>query len=131
MELTERTLQEGEPTVSRVAELRERGVRLFVDDFGSGFSSLSSLHRFQLDSLKIDQSLFVGGSPKGEAPDLVRTIVALAREMGKPVVAEGVETAEQLAFLRELGCAAAQGFYFSPPLDGDAARELLLRSPVN
>jgi diguanylate cyclase (GGDEF)-like protein/PAS domain S-box-containing protein len=131
VELTERTLQEGEPTVSRVAELRERGVRLYVDDFGSGFSSLSSLHRFQLDSLKIDQSLFVGGSPKGEAPDLVRTIVALAREMGKPVVAEGVETAEQVAFLRELGCSAAQGFYFSPPLDGDAARELLSRRPAH
>jgi EAL domain-containing protein (putative c-di-GMP-specific phosphodiesterase class I) len=131
VELTERTLQEGEPTVSRVAELREKGVRLYVDDFGSGFSSLSSLHRFQLDSLKIDQSLFVGGSPKGEAPDLVRTIVALAREMGKPVVAEGVETAEQVAFLRELGCAAAQGFYFSPPLDSDAARELLSRQPIH
>ncbi|HET6411397.1 MAG TPA: EAL domain-containing protein [Anaeromyxobacter sp.] len=130
VELTERTLQEGEPTASRVAELRERGVRLYVDDFGSGYSSLSSLHRFQLDSLKIDQSLFMGGSPKGEAPDLVRTIVALAREMGKPVVAEGVETAEQLSFLRELGCAAAQGFYFSPPLDGEAARALLSRAPV-
>ncbi|HVO21051.1 MAG TPA: EAL domain-containing protein [Anaeromyxobacter sp.] len=131
VELTERTLQEGEPTVSRVAELRERGVRLYVDDFGSGYSSLSSLHRFQLDSLKIDQALFVGGSPRGEAPDLVRTIVALAREMGKPVVAEGVETAEQVAFLRELGCSAAQGFYFSPPLDGDAARALLARTPVH
>jgi diguanylate cyclase (GGDEF)-like protein/PAS domain S-box-containing protein len=130
VELTERTLQEGEPTISRVAELRERGVRLYVDDFGSGYSSLSSLHRFQLDSLKIDQSLFVGGSPKGEAPDLVRTILAMAREMGKPVVAEGVETAEQLAFLRELGCPEAQGFFFSPPLDGDAARALLSRPPV-
>jgi diguanylate cyclase (GGDEF)-like protein/PAS domain S-box-containing protein len=130
VELTERTLQEGEPTISRVAELRERGVRLYVDDFGSGFSSLSSLHRFQLDSLKIDQSLFVGGSPRGQAPDLVRTIVALAREMGKPVVAEGVETAEQVAFLRELGCPAAQGFFFSPPLDGDATRALLARTPV-
>jgi EAL domain-containing protein (putative c-di-GMP-specific phosphodiesterase class I) len=131
VELTERTLQEGEPTVSRVAELRERGVRLYVDDFGSGYSSLSSLHRFQLDSLKIDQALFVGGSPRGEAPDLVRTIVALAREMGKPVVAEGVETAEQVAFLRELGCSAAQGFYFSPPLDSDAARALLARTPMH
>ena len=68
VELTERTLQEGEPTVSRVAELRERGVRLYVDDFGSGFSSLSSLHRFQLDSLKIDQSLFVAARPRARPP---------------------------------------------------------------
>jgi len=130
LELTERTLQDGEPVAARVAELRARGVRLLVDDFGSGSSSLASLHRFDLDSLKIDQALFRGGSPRGEAPDLVRTIVALARELGKPVVAEGVETAEQVAFLRELGCPAAQGFYFSPPLDGEAARALLARAPA-
>jgi diguanylate cyclase (GGDEF)-like protein len=129
LELTERTLEEGEPMAARVSELRARGVRVFVDDFGSGSSSLASLHRFPLDSLKIGQSLFVGGSPRSEAPELVRTIVALAREMGKPVVAEGVETAEQVAFLRELGCPAAQGFFFSPPLDGDAARDLLSRAP--
>ncbi len=130
VELTERTLQEGGRTASRVAELRERGIRLCVDDFGGGCSSLSSLRRFQLDSLKIDQSLFVGGSPRGEAPDVVRTIVSLARELGKPVVAEGVETAEQVAFLRELGCSEAQGYYFSRPLDGDAARALLSRATV-
>jgi len=130
LELTERTLQDGAPMADRVAELRARGVRLLVDDFGSGSASLASLHRFGLDSLKIDQALFRGGAPRGEAPELVRTIVALARELGKPVVAEGVETAEQVAFLRELGCAAAQGFYFSPPLDGDAARALLARAPA-
>jgi diguanylate cyclase (GGDEF)-like protein/PAS domain S-box-containing protein len=129
IELTERTLQEGERTATRVQELRRRGVQLYVDDFGNGFSSLASLHRFPLDSLKIDQSLFVGGSPRSAAPDLVRTIVALARELEKPVVAEGVETAEQVAFLRELGCAAAQGFFFSPPLDGAGARDLLTRAP--
>lgn len=131
VELTERTLQEGEPAAARVAELRQRGVRLCVDDFGSGSSSLSSLHRFPLDSLKIDQALFLGGAPRGAAPELVRTIVALAREMGKPVVAEGVETAEQAAFVRELGCGAAQGFFFSAPLDGDAARALLARPPAH
>ena len=67
-------------------------------------------------------------APRGEAPELVRTIMALARDMGKPVVAEGVETAEQLRFLRELGCSAAQGYYFSPPIDGDAAYSLLERN---
>jgi EAL domain-containing protein (putative c-di-GMP-specific phosphodiesterase class I) len=96
-----------------------------MDDFGSGYSSISSLHRFPLDSLKIDRSLFSGGAPRGRAPELVRSIVSMARDLGKPVVAEGVETAEQFHFLRELRCSSAQGFYFSPPVAGDAARSLL------
>ena len=99
-----------------------------MDDFGTASCSLSSLFRFQLDSLKIDRSLFTGGSPRGQAPELVRTIVAAARETGTHVVAEGVETADQLGFLREVGCAAAQGFYFSPPVDGAMARSLLARA---
>ena len=98
-----------------------------MDDFGTGSSSLSSLFRFQLDSLKIDRSLFSGGSPQGQAPELVRTIVAAARETGTHVVAEGVETADQFGFLREVGCGAAQGFYFSPPVDGTKARSLVSR----
>jgi EAL domain-containing protein (putative c-di-GMP-specific phosphodiesterase class I) len=99
-----------------------------MDDFGTGYSSLNSLYRFQLDSLKIDRSLFRGGSPKGQAPELVKTIVAFAKDLGKQVVAEGVETAEQLGFLREVGCAAAQGYYFSPPVDGAEACSLVGRS---
>jgi len=66
-------------------------------------------------------------SPRGQAPELVRTIVSLARELGKDVIAEGVETAEQFGFLREVGCGAAQGFFFSPPVDGTMARALLER----
>jgi EAL domain-containing protein (putative c-di-GMP-specific phosphodiesterase class I) len=96
-----------------------------MDDFGTGYSSISSLHRFELDTLKIDRSLFTGGSPRGKSPELVKSIVSLAREMGTPVVAEGVETADQFYFLRELGCAGAQGFYFSPPVDGSAAATLV------
>ena len=125
LELTESTLQQNEHTVARVAELRGRGVRLCMDDFGTGYSSISSLHRFELDTLKIDRSLFTGGSPRGKAPELVKSIVSLAREMGTPVVAEGVETADQFYFLRELGCSAAQGFYFSPPVDGSTAATLV------
>jgi diguanylate cyclase (GGDEF)-like protein/PAS domain S-box-containing protein len=127
VELTETTLQLGDGAGARLAELRDRGVRLYMDDFGTGSSSLSSLFRFQLDSLKIDRSLFTGGSPRGQAPELVRTIVAAARETGTHVVAEGVETADQFGFLREVGCAAAQGFYFSPPVDGAKARALMAR----
>ena len=128
VELTEQTLQHGDGATARIGELRDRGVRLYMDDFGTASCSLSSLFRFQLDSLKIDRSLFTGGSPRGQAPELVRTIVAAARETGTHVVAEGVETADQLGFLREVGCAAAQGFYFSPPVDGAMARSLLARA---
>src|SRR5438128_5879682 len=128
VELTEKTLQHGDGATARIGELRDRGVRLYMDDFGTASCSLSSLFRFQLDSLKIDRSLFTGGSPRGQAPELVRTIVAAARETGTHVVAEGVETADQLGFLREVGCAAAQGFYFSPPVDGAMARSLLARA---
>ena len=127
LELTEGILQHNEHAAP-MAQLRDRGVRLYIDDFGSGSCSLSSLLRFQFDSLKIDASLFTGGSPRGQAPELVRTIVSLARDLGKHVVAEGVETAEQLGFLRELGCAAAQGYYFSSPVDSEGARSLLERS---
>ena len=128
VEVTEKTLQQGDGSAARLDELRDRGVRLYMDDFGTGSSSLSSLFRYQLDSLKIDRSLFSGGSPRGQAPDLVRTIVAAARETGTHVVAEGVETKDQFGFLREVGCGGAQGFYFSPPVDGVAARSLLDRS---
>src|SRR5438105_4340950 len=127
LELTESTFQFSEQAAVRLAQLRARGVKLYMDDFGTGYSSLNALYRFQLDSLKIDKSLFSGGSPRGQAPELRRHIVSLARELGKDVLAEGVETAEQFGFLREVGCGAAQGFFFSPPVDGTMARALLER----
>src|SRR5207245_10909796 len=127
LELTESTLQCGEHAV-RIGQLRDRGVRLYMDDFGTGACSLNSLLRLQRDSLKIDRSLFTGGSPRGQAPELVRTIVSLARDMGTHVVAEGGETAEQFGFLREVGGTAAQGLYFSPPAAGEGPRALLQRS---
>ncbi len=125
LELSESVLRQSEDSPRRLAQLHSHGVKLFMDDFGSGSSSIRSLHQFECDSVKIDRSLFTGGAPRGEAPELVRTIMALARDMGKPVVAEGVETAEQFRFLREVGCSAAQGYFFSPPIDGDAAVTLL------
>ncbi len=126
-EITENTLQDA-GHATRMAQLRDRGLRLSMDDFGTGSCSLNSLLRSQFDCLKIDRSLFTGGSPRGQAPELVRTILSLARDLGTQVVAEGVETAEQFGFVREVGCAAAQGFYFSPPVDSDGARSLLQRS---
>jgi diguanylate cyclase (GGDEF)-like protein/PAS domain S-box-containing protein len=127
LELTENMLQNSEHA-PRMAQLRDRGLRLSMDDFGTGSCSLNSLLRSQFDCLKIDRSLFTGGSPRGQQPELVRTILSLARDLGTQVVAEGVETAEQFGFLREVGCAAAQGFYFSPPVDSAGARSLLERT---
>jgi diguanylate cyclase (GGDEF)-like protein/PAS domain S-box-containing protein len=128
LEFSESVLRQSEDSPRRLAQLHSHGVKLLMDDFGSGSSSIRSLHQFECDSVKIDRSLFSGGAPRGEAPELVRTIMAVARDMGKPVVAEGVETAEQFRFLRELGCNAAQGYFFSPPVDGDAAYSLLERN---
>jgi diguanylate cyclase (GGDEF)-like protein/PAS domain S-box-containing protein len=130
VEVTEDSLEQGDETSDRLAEIRDRGVQLCMDDFGTGHTSLSTLHRMQADALKIDRSLLTGGSPRGRAGDMVRTIVSLGRSLGKPVVAQGVETVEQLQFLRELGCSAAQGFYFSPPVDSSATHALLERAPA-
>jgi PAS domain S-box-containing protein len=123
-ELTENIVRQGEHA-RRIAELHDRGVRLYIEDFGPGACSLNSLMRLPFDGLKTDRSLFTGGSPRGKAPELVRTILSLARDLGMCVVAEGVETVEQFGFLRDAGCFAAQGFYFSPPVDGEGARSLL------
>jgi diguanylate cyclase (GGDEF)-like protein/PAS domain S-box-containing protein len=130
LDVKESVIEENGDTAARLTQIQHRGVRLCMDDFGSGHASLAALHRLQLDALKIDRSLFTGGSPRGTSPELVRSIVSLARAIGKPVVAEGVETAEQLGFLRELGCSGAQGFYFSPPVDSSATGSLLQRAPT-
>jgi EAL domain-containing protein (putative c-di-GMP-specific phosphodiesterase class I) len=110
-----------------VAGLKEIGVQLHVDDFGVGYSSLSSLHRFPLDALKIDRS-FVARMSDGEL-EVVRTVTLLAQSLEMEVVAEGVETPEQLAQLRALRCTYAQGFLFSKPLPPEQAVELLATAP--
>ncbi len=106
-------------------EVRGMGIRLHLDDFGTGYSALSYLHQYSLSTLKIDRS-FVGGmlEQKGSA-ELVRTIVAMAQNMGMCVVAEGVETPEQLAALSALGCEYGQGYLFSKPFDLSASPEVL------
>ena len=121
LELTESSLMEDPITAAGVLRaLKRREVQVYLDDFGTGYSSLSTLHRLPLDALKIDRS-FVGGMDGGttgahKGAEIVRTIVALARSLGVRVVAEGVETHEQLAALRALGCDFAQGYLISPPL---------------
>lgn len=117
LEITESAVIENTKTVTEmILQLRNLGIRLSMDDFGTGYSSLSYLHNFPIHTLKIDRSFI---SNKGEVGDneIVRTIIMLARNLGLDVVAEGVETAEQLAYLQALDCEYAQGFLFSRPLD--------------
>jgi diguanylate cyclase (GGDEF)-like protein len=128
LEITESVLMENSKSAAEMLlELKALGIRLSIDDFGTGYSSLSYLHEFALDVLKIDQS-FVGrmGGEEDHA-QIVETIVTLAHNMKMQVIAEGVETADQLARLRGLACDYGQGYFFSRPLDSEAAGSLLSR----
>jgi EAL domain-containing protein (putative c-di-GMP-specific phosphodiesterase class I) len=105
--------------------LREIGVRLSIDDFGTGYSSLAYLRRFPVDELKIDKSFVAGlGSDTYDAT-LVAAAIAIADALSLRVVAEGVETAEQLAVLKDLGCQYAQGYLLARPLAVDDCAALL------
>ena len=98
---------------------------LEIDDFGTGYSSLSYLNRLPFDTVKIDQSFVKDLRRNGESADLVRTILDLARSMNMNVVAEGVETNEQLEVLSALGCGYGQGYYFSKPIDKESTQSLI------
>jgi diguanylate cyclase (GGDEF)-like protein/PAS domain S-box-containing protein len=126
LELTESlTLGDTEATIGITHELKRLGVSLSLDDFGTGWSSLSYLRRFPLDRLKIDRSFMCGIERDASAAALVRSIVSLAGNLGLTCIAEGVETPEQLAFLRKERCAEAQGFLFNPALPAAESGALL------
>ena len=129
LEMTESSLIPDPGTAMEVlGSLRRLGVSLLLDDFGTGYSSLNHLHSLPFDVLKIDRS-FVTRMTEGEQPlQIVRTIVELARVMGMDVVAEGIETCEQFALLRQLGCRFGQGFLFSRPVPA-ATVSAMLRLP--
>jgi EAL domain-containing protein (putative c-di-GMP-specific phosphodiesterase class I) len=117
LELTESTLLEDIDTVVQtLRQLKALGVALSMDDFGTGYSSLSYLRRFPLDVLKIDKSFISDLPDNRDAITLTRTIIAMAGSLNMKTIAEGVETAGQLAFLSTNGCDAMQGYYFSRPL---------------
>jgi diguanylate cyclase (GGDEF)-like protein/PAS domain S-box-containing protein len=126
LELTETVLmQHAESTVAMLGALKSIGVRLAVDDFGTGYSSLSYLKRFPIDTLKIDQS-FVRDITVGSCDiPIVRAVITMAKSLRQRVVGEGVETEEQMAFLRANGCDEAQGYYFSMPLPAKDFAKLL------
>jgi diguanylate cyclase (GGDEF)-like protein len=122
LEITESVVMENaEIARSMLMQLCALGVQLSIDDFGTGYSSLSYLHRFPVKALKIDRSFIGRMGPNGENSEIVRTINTLANNLGMEVVAEGVETAEQLAKLKSLSCTFGQGYLFSRPLVAEAA----------
>ena len=129
IELTESMIMANpNESVAALRMIKEMGLKLSVDDFGTGYSSLSYLKRFPLDELKVDRS-FVKDIP-GDADDAAITaaIIVLAHSLGLSVVAEGVETAEQLAFLKNVGCDEYQGYFFSKPLPEPAFVERVKRA---
>jgi diguanylate cyclase (GGDEF)-like protein/PAS domain S-box-containing protein len=127
IEITESVVMENAASaMAMIDQLRALKVKIDVDDFGTGYSSLSYLQRFSLDHLKIDRSFVSNiGSDAGENAEIVRTIVTLAHHLGMDAVAEGVETAEQLALLKDVGCQLVQGYLFAKPLDEEGADRLL------
>jgi EAL domain-containing protein (putative c-di-GMP-specific phosphodiesterase class I) len=121
LEITEGILmQQLDSTMDILNTLKNIGVRLSIDDFGTGYSSLSYLKRFPIDTLKIDKSFVSDITTDPSDKAIVAAITVMAQQLKLEVVAEGVETKEQLDFLRELQCDFVQGYYFSKPLPADA-----------
>ncbi len=130
LEITESAIMDQvETALAVLARLKSLGIRLAIDDFGKGYSSLSYLHQLPCDVLKIDQGFVARMGAHGENSEVVRTIVALAQGLGLEVVAEGIEAPYQLTHLRELGCQYGQGYLFSHPLHSEDAGQLLARAP--
>ena len=126
LELTESAMMDNaERVILMLKELRELGIKLSIDDFGTGYSSLSYLHRFPIDTLKVDRSFVNAMEDGSENGEIVRTVIALAKTLRLDVVAEGIETIHQLHQLRILGCEYGQGYLFSRPVPLEEAERLL------
>jgi EAL domain-containing protein (putative c-di-GMP-specific phosphodiesterase class I) len=126
LELTEGVLMKhAESTESVLKKLRARGIRVAVDDFGTGYSSLSYLRKFSIDALKIDQSFVRQITTAPEQTTIVTAIISMGRNLNLRVVAEGVETPEEMAFLQAHQCDEAQGYYFSRPVPPEQFAKLL------
>ena len=125
LEITESAIiQNTESATVTLSQLKLLGIKLCIDDFGTGYSSLSYLHRFPVDVMKIDRSFISSLDINSDKLEIVRTIIMLAHNLGMDVVAEGVETLEQLDRIQALDCAYAQGYLFAKPLDKEAVEAL-------
>ncbi|MBP0005236.1 MAG: EAL domain-containing protein [Cyanobacteria bacterium SBC] len=130
LEITESVVMDDvESMLAVLQRLKALNVRLSIDDFGTGYSSLSYLNRFPIDTLKVDRSFVQQMEQTRENREIVRTIVSLAHTLGMDTIAEGIETPEQLAHLREIGCDYGQGYWFAKPLPASSAAQLLARRP--
>lgn len=130
LEITESLLVQDAPeTIRTFDELIEMGVSLALDDFGTGYSSLSYLKKFPMQVLKIDRSFVNDLGINKEAETLVDAIIGMAKSLKLEIVAEGVETEEQLAYLQDRGVCMIQGYYFSPPVDEPSFRQMLKEEP--
>ncbi len=134
LEITESVLLENVNSAREIAsKIRDLGLGLCIDDFGTGYSSLSYIQRYAVDAIKIDRAFMAGLSPEAEAPGgeaIVNTLVTLGAGLGLKVVAEGVETVAQLAYLEEIGCRFGQGYLFAMPLTEEQALGLIEQGAV-
>ena len=118
-----------EKAIETTGRLRALGLRLSVDDFGTGYSSLNYLREFRLDQLKIDRSFINDLGRRDGSEAIVRATVSMGHSLGLNVIAEGVETPEQLNFLKEIGCDEAQGYLISRPVPAPQLAALVSRAP--
>lgn len=131
LEITESVLIENaESAAAMFLQLKSLGVQVDIDDFGTGYSSLSYLHRFPIDGLKIDRSFVSRMGVNNENSEIVKTIMTMAHNLDMSVVAEGIETAEQLTQLRALQCEYGQGYFFSKPLNPEAAAAFIAKEAL-
>lgn len=126
LEITESVIMEhAQYALEMLQQIKALNIRLAIDDFGTGYSSMSYLRRYPIDTVKVDQSFVAKINVDEECLEIVRSTITMAHNLKMDVVAEGVETAEQLARIRALGCDYAQGYFFSRPVDRDTAEALL------
>ncbi|MGF1490289.1 MAG: EAL domain-containing protein [Prochloraceae cyanobacterium] len=129
LEITESAIVDNNDlAIDILQQLKNRGIKLLIDDFGTGYSCLSYLHRFPIDTLKIDRSFISRISDSGENIEIVKAIIKLAHDLNMSVVAEGIETENQLDRIQKLGCEFGQGYFFSKPLDKNAAGAMVFQS---
>ncbi|MEB3277822.1 MAG: EAL domain-containing protein [Lyngbya sp.] len=126
LEITENILLEQEPAIAHLLNhLKAMKIKLCIDDFGIGYSSLSYLHTYPIDLLKIDRSFVTNLITQPKSQEIVRSVIVLAQTLKMNIIAEGIETSEQLEYLKKLGCKQGQGYLFAKPLDSQAAEEFI------
>ncbi len=129
LEITETALIENPESAAKIlSELKQLGTQIYIDDFGTGYSSLSYLHKYPIDTLKIDRSFIQNIDCNSDQLEIARTIIVLAKTLKMAAIAEGIETAEQLTAMKSLNCEYAQGYYFHWPLSSEKMTALLMDS---